>query len=160
MRSAPTDRVLVADSDVEMKTAAPSKKKKALSASATAEKRSAHLATQGGAPYDSLDRQKAGLTMSIIEGMQVRPLFLFLSFPFIYLSLFYRLPAAALIARWSFRRPPLVRASANSTGGACPVRAAVLMAAPGVLSPSPFLDWLIPSPLCKGGARSNPIVSL
>ena len=74
MRSAPTDRVLVADSDVEMKTAAPSKKKKALSASATAEKRSAHLATQGGAPYDSLDQQKAGLTMSIIEGMQVRPL--------------------------------------------------------------------------------------
>ncbi|KJA13260.1 hypothetical protein HYPSUDRAFT_209692 [Hypholoma sublateritium FD-334 SS-4] len=55
MRSAPADRVLVADSDVEMKTAAPSKKKKALSASATAEKRSAHLATQGGAPYDSLD---------------------------------------------------------------------------------------------------------
>ncbi|KJA13036.1 hypothetical protein HYPSUDRAFT_209876, partial [Hypholoma sublateritium FD-334 SS-4] len=31
------------------------------------------------------------------------------------------------------------------------------MAAPGVLSPSPFLDWLIPSPLCKGGAKSNPI---
>lgn len=84
MRSAPSDRVLVADSDVEMKTAAPSKKKKALSASATAEKRSAHLATQGGAPYDSLDRQKAGLTMSIIEGMQVRPLSLSLSFPFIY----------------------------------------------------------------------------
>ena len=55
MRSAPSDRVLVADSDVEMKTAVPSKKKKALSASATAEKRSAHLATQGGAPYDSLD---------------------------------------------------------------------------------------------------------
>ena len=80
MRSAPTDRVLVADSDVEMKTAAPSKKKKALSASATAEKRSAHLATQGGAPYDSLDRQKAGLTMSIIEGMQVRPLSLSLYF--------------------------------------------------------------------------------
>ena len=85
MRSAPSDRVLVADSDVEMKTAAPSKKKKALSASATAEKRSAHLATQGGAPYDSLDRQKAGLTMSIIEGMQVRPLSLSLSFSeFIY----------------------------------------------------------------------------
>ena len=77
MRSAPSDRVLVADSDVEMKTAVPSKKKKALSASATAEKRSAHLATQGGAPYDSLDRQKAGLTMSIIEGMQVRPLSLY-----------------------------------------------------------------------------------
>ncbi|KJA14101.1 hypothetical protein HYPSUDRAFT_208980 [Hypholoma sublateritium FD-334 SS-4] len=70
MCAAPANRVLIADSDVEMKTAAPSKKKKALSASATAEKHSAHLATQGGAPYDSLDRQKAGLTMSIIEGMQ------------------------------------------------------------------------------------------
>ncbi|KJA14869.1 hypothetical protein HYPSUDRAFT_208330, partial [Hypholoma sublateritium FD-334 SS-4] len=35
MCSAPTDRVLVADSDVEMKTAAPSKKKKALAAPPT-----------------------------------------------------------------------------------------------------------------------------